>query len=255
MIIPDRPNVSLVGFYGNKPLEFILLLEKLQRYFATNARTKDNFIPYRLEQIHGTILGCEGLLTSEGVVNKWLYETTGKIKYIKYDRFLEYLNDRAILPINLRFGGYQLERDYGFLSRGLHPAIRSFQLQVSGTEIIPVLIGWSWQNNLISQEIESLRRSGQKFNLLHKYHRNPESIDNDFYLRLGTIKRQLSPEIISQIESEIRTLLLDHTPIAIKIDRDRISFALYQDFQLTPETTKIIKLLDATKENIEQLYA
>jgi hypothetical protein len=254
VIISNLPNVSLVGFYGEKPLELTLLIQEIQTYLAAADEIQSCFIPYRLEQIHGTILGCEGLLTSEGVVNKWLYETTEEIKYIKYDRFLEHLNDRAILPINLRFGGYQLERDYGFLSRGLHPAIRSFQLQVSGAEIIPVLIGWSWQNNLISQEIESLRRSGQKFNLLHKYHRHPESIDNDFYLRLGTIKQQLSPEVIFQIESKIRTILLDRTPITIKLDRAQISFALYQDLQLTPETTKIIKLLDATKQNIEQLY-
>jgi hypothetical protein len=254
MIIPDVPNVSLVGFYGKKSLELTLLIQEVQTYLAAATAIQDCFIPYRLEQIHGTILGCEGLFTSKGVINKWLYETTKEIKYIDYSKFIEYLQNLDSSPISLRFCGYQLDRHYGFLSRGLHPAIRSFQLQVSSEEIVPVFIGWSWQNNLISQEIDCLRRSGQKFNLLHKYHRHPEAIDNDFYLRLGTIKQQVSPEVISQIESEIRGILLDRTPLQLKLDRSQISFARYQDLQLTPETTKIIRLLDATKENIEQLY-
>jgi hypothetical protein len=254
LTINDRANVSLVGFYGQKPLELILLLERLQAYLANNATIQDHFIAYSLEQVHGTIIGCEGLKSSAGIMNQWIYEIKTEVKYIDYAGWLEYLKNSSFLPWQLRFGGYQLDRDYGFLSRGLHPGIRSFQLQVSEKEIIPVLIGWSWKNNLISEQIDCLRRAGQNFNLLHKYHRDLESIDNDFYLRLGTIEGKLSNEEILRIESEVRKILSDSSPLNIILDRKDISFARYQDLVLTPKTTITIPLLDATPSQIELLY-
>jgi hypothetical protein len=127
-------------------------------------------------------------------------------------------------------------------------------LQIFGDEIIPVLIGWSWKNNLISQQIDCLRRGGKQFNLLHKYHRHPESIDNDFYLRLGTINKKISSENISLIESEVRRILSKRTPIDINLDRENLFFVRYQNSQLPLQTTIKIPLLDATPIKIELLY-
>ena len=51
----------------------------------------------------------------------------------------------------------------------------------------------------ISFAIDDLRRNLQQFNLLHQDHQTPDAIDNDFYLRLGTISGKLSSEVIQAI--------------------------------------------------------
>ena len=250
--VDTAPNVSLVAFYGDKPIQLINLIDKLQKKLGKYELLKDKFIPYQMEQVHATILGCEGLRNSQGIISQWLFERRGQEKYINFADLSNYLQ-QLDLSLTICFGGYDRDRDYNFLSRDLFLYERSFQLLPAGDLTIPVLIGWSWQNNSVTLAIDKLRRSFQQFNLLHKYHATTEAIDNDFYLRLGTINALLSVEEIEAIANEIRVLLAAST-VYIPLRSKDLAFVRYQDLQLTPSTTKIVSISDITASQLEQLY-
>ncbi len=269
MFFPDTPNVSLVAFYRNKPSPLKLFLNQLQEQLANIPVLHNKFFPYCLEQLHCTVIGCEGLATELGIVSKWFYLNRKVIKYIKISDFINYLTQCCIrqnkmlriptknnlFPLNIRFGGYQLSQDYNFRSRNLHPYLRSFQLQVLNKDtIIPVLIGWSIKNNRITLDIENFRYQAQKFNLLHKYHAHSKSIDNDFYLRLGTIKGQFEPDLLASIEAKIRNNLQSILSTTIVLQPENIAFVWYQDLSLPLETTKVIPLTEITEQKFIELY-
>lgn len=252
--IPNIPNVSLVAFYGDKPTQLIALIRKLQEYLTTHKVTQGKFTPYRLEQVHGTIVGSEGLKTKSGVINKWFYEVRQETKYIDFPNLINYFQHHSNFPLTIRFGGYDLSHDYNFLSRNQHPYFRSFQLQSTINQTIPILIAWSWEKNRVSLEIDNLRQTLQRFNLLHKYHPTPEALDNDFYLRLGTIEGKLTLEEIQAISTEIRNLLVTNPALYLPIRLEDLAFVQYQDLSLTPETTKVIPVAEITPSKLEQLY-
>ena len=229
------------------------LIERLQGQLGNDNLLKDKFIPYQMAQVHGTIIGCEGLRYSKGIVSQWLFERRGEEKYINFADLTNYLQQQIDLPLTIRFGGYDRDKNYNFLSRDRLLYERSFQLQPADDLTIPVLIGWSWQNEKVILAIDKLRRSFQRFNLLHKYHATTEAIDNDFYLRLGTINARLSAEEIDLIASKIR-VLLSASAISIPLSIKDLAFARYQDLQLTPATTKVVPLVDLTASQLEKLY-
>ena len=247
-------NVSLVAFYGDKPTELRELIQRLQASLSNHKSILDRFIPYELAQVHGTIIGCEGTKTEAGIVNKWFAERRQETKYIDLAGVTDYLQHRADLPLTIRFGGYQREVDYNFLSRNQSLYVRSFQLQSAGEQTIPVLIGWPWSDDRVTMAIDRLRRGFQQFNLLHKYHGTPEAVDNDFYLRLGTIDAVLNPETKQTISQEICELLANQSPLHMVIDRQNITFARYQDLSLTPATTKTIPIAEITTDLLRQMY-
>ena len=244
-------NVSLVAFYGEKPSLFNLLIENIQ-----NSLTQlPEFTPYQIKQIHATLLGCEGWGTAAGIISKWFYLRRKEIRYLDYAGWLQYLQNDSCEPFDVYLGGYQSDRDYNFLSRNQHPYQRSFQLQkLNETSYIPVLIGWPQKKDLITLELDQLRRDAQEFNFLHKYHERDRSIDNDCYLRLGTINSPLSTETIATVEHQIRETLRTHSKIKLSFSQDNLAFAQYQDLSLTPETTKIIPLVEITREQLRGFY-
>ena len=244
-----------MAFYGDKPPQLQDLIQQLQDYIANSELIGDKFIPYQLAQVHGTIIGCEGKETEAGVINQWFVDRRQEQRYIDFAGLTNYLQHQIKLPLTISFGGYDRDTDYKFLSRNQHPYIRSFQLQPAASQTIPVLIGWSRSNGQITMAIDNLRRSFQQFNLLHKYHNTPEAIDNDFYLRLGTIDKVLTSAAKEKISREICDLLEARSPLEIAIDKKNIAFAQYQDLSLTPETTKIIPISQITANTLQQIYA
>ncbi|MBE9167925.1 hypothetical protein IQ238_10475 [Pleurocapsales cyanobacterium LEGE 06147] len=254
--IPDFPNVSLVAFYGDKPFRLAASIAQLQTYLSESTILRHKFTSYQLGQVHGTIVGCEGLKTERGVMSKWFWEGRKKIRYIDLSGFLNYLLDSDHLPMNIRFGGYDPSIDYNYLSRDRHPYQRSFQLQPSGEQtLLAVLIGWPCWEDFISLDLDYLRRDAQKFNLLHKYHILSEQVDNDFYMRLGVIEGKLSPEAIATLEKEIGEMLRAKSFFDVTIKPENLAFARYQELSLPLETTTILPLIQATSGKLEALYS
>lgn len=248
-------NVSLVAFYQNKPSQLATLIDELQTCLHKTSVLNQKFQSYQLEQVHGTIIGCEGLRTESGIINKWFLENRQEIRYIDLEGLSEYFRSSDRLPLTLRFGGYNSQFDYGFVSRYQHPFIRSFQLQPSTAGIsIAVLVGWAFRNNSISWAIDNLRRDAQKFNCLHKYHTWPTTIDNDFYLRLGIVREDIKPNEIAFIQAEIRNILQTKVPIYIALKQNNLAFVKYQNLSLPVATTEMIDLQEATKQKLDRFY-
>lgn len=247
-------NVSLVAFYGDKPSQLTTLIQRLQTYLTNHHLLEGKFVPYQLSQVHGTIIGCEGTETNLGIINHWFDKCRQEKRYIDFAGLTNYLQHQLNFPLTIQFGGYDRHIDYNFLSRNYHPYVRSFQLQPAVNQTIPVLIGWSWSNEQISLAIDNLRRDLQQFNLLHKYHAIQESIDNDFYLRLGTIDAMLTPETIQVISGEIRNLLKIQSSGKIALGKENLAFAQYQDLSLDPAITQTIPVSEITTNKLKQLY-
>ncbi|PSB12214.1 hypothetical protein C7B62_02955 [Pleurocapsa sp. CCALA 161] len=245
-------NISLIAFYGDKPAPLASLIQKLQTYLANHQLLQDKFIPYQLNQVHGTIIGCEGWKTDLGVVNQWFKEKRQETKYIDFAGLINYLQHQINLSITIRFGGYDRNTNYNFLSRDRHLYHRSVQLQSVDNNTIPVLIGWSWQDHDVTLAIDNLRRELQRFNLLHKYHAIPDDIDNDFYLRLGTINAKLTSAEIEAISTDLCNWLKTQHPLYISITLNDLAFAQYQDLTLTPATTQIFPVAEITANQLKQ---
>lgn len=255
--VPDIPGVSLVAYYGKKSLVFQQLIVNLQQ--RLKEKFAESFMAYDLEQIHATIIGCEGIKTEEGIVNKWFYTLRNEIKYIDYPGLLNYFFYSNILPAEIYFAGYQPKINYQFYSRKQHPCDRSFQLQVSGDQqLIPILMGWSMKNKVITTEIEQIRRDLQQFNCLHKYHKSAQDIDNDVYLRLGTITKTFPVEKLEKIQQEIRQYLQHLAPIRLPLTLEDLAIVKYQDLTLPLTTTESYSLAEFKFKNnfafVQDLY-
>ena len=254
LVIPNIPNVSLIAFYGDKSSQLTAFINKIQAYLVNHELIRDQFIPYQLEQVHGTIIGCEGFKTESGAINQWFYEHRQETRYINFPGLINHLQHQVNFPLSLRFAGYDRNTNYNFLSRSQHLYFRSFQLQPADNQTIPVLIGWPWQNYSVSSAMDNLRHDLQQFNLLHKYHVTLDAIDNDFYLRLGTIDRQLTLEENEEIATDIRNFLEAQAALSISIHLNDLAFVQYQDLSLASATTKVIPVAEITVSQLEQLY-
>ena len=252
--IPEIPNVSLVAFYGAKPHDLESIIVSLQQSILGSKHRTGKFDVYDAGQVHATILGCEGLRTSQGILNKWFREKRNKHRYIDLINFLKYARTGGPLPITIRIGGFKREDDYGFTSRDQHPYERTFQFQKENDSHIAVLMGWPCRGPRFPLDLDRFRLGAQNFNLLHKFHARLDSVDNDFYLRLGVLREVTSEEGLRIIEGEIREFLRNQPPIYVSVENDHLAFAGYEELTLKTETTQIIPLRFATKENLEQLY-
>ena len=252
---PSKTNVSLVAFYGDKPPQLTNLIQELQACLLNCESIRDKFIPYQLEQVHGTIIGCEGKKHKSGVISQWFEKHRGKTRYIDLEGLVAHIQYQIHLPLTIRFGGYDRDLEYNFLSRNQHLYIRSFQLQPAENIVIPVLIGWSWKDDEVSLAIDDLRRKFQDFSLLHKYHAKRDATDNDFYLRLGTIDTQLSTVETEKIATKVRNLLAKRSPLHVPINKENIAFARYRDLSLTPNETEVVPIAEITVDRLEQMYS
>jgi hypothetical protein len=185
-----------------------------------------------------------------GIINKWFLQHRNQTRYIDFYNLLNYLRFSGRLPIVVRIGGYDRAVDYGFLSRDRHPYDRSFNIQGN----IAVFMGWSCRGDRFLLDLDRLRLEGQNFNILHKYYQSINSVDNDFYLRLGMFQDKLFDREIDSIEQQVKNYLRSLTPLYLSVDIDSISFTYYQDEFLTPETTRVIPLKTATPEELQAVY-
>ncbi|EAW35242.1 hypothetical protein [Lyngbya sp. PCC 8106] len=247
-LIPNFPNVSLVAFYGKKSPEFTKLILELQQYLSK--LLPGIFERYALESIHATLLGCEGVKTERGILSRWFLERREESRIIDFLGFLNSIQNCSQLPINIRFGGYQFSVDYGFTSRHKHPYERSFCFQNE----IAVLMGWPMKVETIIMDIDNLRRSAENYNLLHKYHGNPDNIDNDCYLRIGILNSTISAEKSQEVEQKIQEYLRMRSPLELALSLEDLSFVQYNDYTLPLATTQVIPLQDATPKKLEILY-
>ena len=245
--------LTLVAYYGKKSAALATLIKTHQQELTT--RLGANFIPYELEQVHATIIGCEGTRDEQGIVSHWFTSLRGEMRYIDFVGLIKYLSQIPHLPLEIVFGGYQSAQNYRFLSRRQHPRDRSFTIQTTATQDptnlqgIPVMLGWSMENNLITLAIDNLRRDCQQFNLLHKYHAKDSDLDNDLYLRLGTITG-VNSNALTTVGEQMIYQMQQIPPTKVSLSQDDLAIVDYQELSLPTTSTQVHKL-KSLRENPE----
>lgn len=256
---------SLVAFYGPKPDPLDRLLRSWQERLGRAIEQLGAelvFRPYPLAQIHATILGLEKLPES-ALLNKNLHEFRGERRAMRLPELFEFILASGQLPFEVRFGGFE-DRDDPFRSRGARPYQRSFSIQGRRA----VVIGWPAHAGRDGRPsirdwpliLETLRRSAQRFNVLHRWHREPADVDNDLYLRLGILDGELAPPQRGLVEQEMRRVLGKAPPLTLPIGPSEFAVVAYPagEETLPVDRCEVVRLTDPRlrrEDFVAELYA
>jgi hypothetical protein len=243
--------VTLVAYHGTKTVELSDFIRVCQDKLA--GRLLSGFRPYDIEQVHGTIIGLEGDRIGEEILNKNFQILRGEKKSMDIDQILDFLRSTDALPIQIRIGGFRPYDKYPFNSRGQHPYFRSFSVQGQ----IAVAMGWPVIAEQYPNSLHKLRWELQKFNILHKYHKHPDDVDNDFFFVLGRVDRDSIKDIVIQeVEETLRAYLAGLRPIVIPVGKEQLSIVGYLDPQLPTATSISFSLTDKELDGkrIRNLY-
>lgn len=240
-------DVTLAAFYGPKPLPLAALIVEAQRELRRLLGYE--FEPYRLHQVHATIVGLEGAWIDGGPVNANFRRAHGRHVSMSLRRVLQIA--RVALPLTVRIGGYRRETDYRFASRGLHPYQRSFSIQGE----IAVVLGWPFDGGDYSPRLGRLRRRFEEAGVLHKYHVSGGAPDNDLFLVLGRVAGHADREAMPEVaEDALREWLASRDPLELALTVERLALVAYSDPRLPPGTSRAFAL-DEAENRIEQIEA
>lgn len=248
---------TIVALYGEKPEPLRSLLASLQADVADALGRR--FKPYRLDQIHATIVGLErDERQATRLVNRNLATLQGREAAMDFAGLLAFVRTSSLIPFAVQIGGFA-ERDYPFTSRGARPFDRSVSLQGSSA----VVMGWPVsampaagqpQAQIAGEmagcryppSLAQLRRGAERFGIVHAYHTNAAGLDNDFYFRLGMIA---APETIEDglaesVAQRLRRRLAVQPPVWASIGLSQLSVAFYAAPELPCATTQVFPLDD-----------
>jgi hypothetical protein len=172
--------ISAVAFYGPKTGRLRELLTGVQALIAEHVG--GDFRPYRLDQVHATLIALNGVRAGGTIVNEYLLEHAGERREMDLPRVMDILARRFATPLRVRIGGFRPGQEVPFTSRGQHLAERSFSVQGEAF----VLVGWpadslAWAG----RPVDELRREMNAAGVLHRYHARPADVDNDLHLVVG----------------------------------------------------------------------
>jgi hypothetical protein len=259
---------TLVAFYGPKRGRLGHLLRSWQDRLGWSIRqlgAEMVFRPYPLAQVHATVLGLERLL-QPGLHNRNLHEFRGRAQAMRLPELFTFILESGHLPFEAQFGGFE-DRDYPFQSRGARPYHRSFSIQGRTA----VVIGWPVRAARHDHDgrpttraypliLDELRRSAQKFNVLHRWHRGAFDVDNDLYLRLGLLDGELVDSQRELVEQDMRRALGASLPLTVRIWPSDLAVVSYPaDEETLPiGRSEVVQLTDPrlqSEDFVAQLYA
>jgi len=248
--------VTLVMLYGPKPDGLSHLITGCQKQIVEIFG--DRFEPYDMHQVHATLVSLRQVPGSAGA-NLNFERYRGKQAIMDFSGLLNFFRFGGHFPFQVQIGGFE-KRDYPFTSQGQTPHERSFSLL--GNEIaIALMAGWPVRKrpNGVEEKypllLDEMRRSFQKFNILHKYHAGVTDLDNDFYFRLGSIC-QPDSFLRERVESTVKRFLSEVKPVIIEINASDVYLASFQNETLLPSSTEVWSVGDSrvTPAFIRDLY-
>ncbi len=211
--------VSAISLYGPKPEPLRNLLASIQGTAA--ARLGTAFVPYTLDQVHGTLVVLTGWRDGQGgVVNQDYLEYRGERRAMDFGRVQEILRAHLAEPITIRLGGLGPDAaPEPFASQGRPLHERSFSAQAGAL----VLVGWpavALESEGRTRPLDELRRDVAAAGVLHRYHRTPSDVDDDFHLVVGHYAGA-EPERVTAAVSAAREYLAAH-PADVQVGLDQV---------------------------------
>ena len=245
--------VTLVSLYGDKQGDFAALIAECQQLVARAVGSA--FTPYDVRQIHATIIGLERHRAP--ACNASFSKHRGEDVAMDFTGFLAYLRTCEHIPFEVQLGGFA-PGDYPFTSRKAAPYERSFSVQ--GDKL--VVMGWPVRSEPRSTPpaipaatshgartypptLELIRRTAQRYGILHGYHRAAADVDNDLFFRIGLVDPEAIPaSATSALEFQARQLLSARRPLVIGVQLEDIYIAAYEDARLPLSSTRSWSLAD-----------
>lgn len=248
MIIPGWMQATLVSYYGEKPAELESFILSCQNKILETIGA--SFLPYELEQVHGTIVGLEGHRFANKIKNANFESHLSQTRLVDPAEFLKFVQLTQLDSIEVNIGGYSIELQ-DFTSRGQLPFKRSFSIQNN----VVVVMGWPSAAANGHRLLDEYRRKFNRVNVLHKWHRTPSEIDDDFYLVLGRVQR-IKDEGKERLVDVMREYLSARAFTKVTLGRKNLSIIGYLDPQLPRSTSCIYSLLDnnLTSDQFLTLY-
>lgn len=256
MKLPEgNGQLTLVALFGDKKQkyqEFWTLLEKIQCYIE-KCFGKENFNRYDERRVHGTIVGLEGYRHGENIWNRNIYKMSGMHCPMNVNGLLDcLLVKNPLLPMSVKIGGFKKDVAYPISSQGYAPYLRSFSFQGD----LAVVMGWPVNNRLYTPDLDRLRRSFNEFNVIHKYHNSAKAYDNDFFIVLGHIRRDLSNNLVNECQTQVREILARSDVTPIQITTDQLSVVAYSegDTRLERAVAASLKEAEAHIDELKGFY-
>ena len=200
--------VTAVALYGTKQEPVRELLQPIQE--IVRRELGGGFRPYTLDQIHSTLITLDWAPDGRTgrPVNQRYQEVTGAADPMDPGRALGILGSFGESPHRIRMGGFRPASPVTFSSRGMHPHDRTFCAHGQAL----VLVGWplaTIARGLSAKPLDDLRRHMNDANILHRYHKSPADIDNDFHLVIGH-HDHAPPDQASAAVTAVRQYLAEH---------------------------------------------
>lgn len=239
---------TLVAFYGKKNNDLEAFISACQNKILETIGS--SFLPYSLEQVHATIIGLEGYRIADKVKNTNFENYLGQTRLVDPSTLLEFIRSDDFSTIEVKIGGYR-PGGQCFESRSQDPYERSFSVQ--GNRV--VVIGWPTAAPEGQTILDNCRRSFNKVNILHKWHRTPTEIDDDFYLVLGQVQG-LQKDLKEQLIESMRQFLCIDITTNVTVDRNSLSVVGYSDAQLPSSTSHLFPVMGSglTPKTFLNLY-
>lgn len=234
--------LSLVALYGAKNSELGELIRECQQHVLAIPHIR--FRPYELAQVHATIISLERLNETNYNLNFFKYRNLKKP--MDFDGLLQFIRGSNYFPFRIQLGGFA-DRDYSFTSREQRPFERSFQISQDKVVLMGWPLGGQLKNQSYPNTLDEIRRALQKQNILHAYHQDNDDVDNDFYLRVGTVDPlSLTQETKRTLEAQIRTYLASYSPIILEITTSNVYIVSYTNNELPVGKTMTWSISDLT---------
>jgi len=178
------------------------------------------FVPYSPDQVHGTLIVLAGSRDESGaVMNEHYLEYRGERRPMDFGRLLRLLDEHLAEPMTIRIGGFRAADRLPFTSQGRQLHERSF----TGHAGALVLMGWpvaALESAGRRRPLDDLRRAMAQAGVLHRYHRQPADIDDDFHLVVGHYAGA-APEAVGAATGAVRGFLADH-PVELCVSLDDV---------------------------------
>jgi hypothetical protein len=169
-------------------------------------------------------------------------KTGGELQPLAIDDFLAFIKGCS-WPITFQLGGHTPD-DTNPYDPERRPWARTFEIRPDG---LAVLMGWSLHRDKkpFAPRLLELRKAFEPFGVVHKYHVEPDGVDNDLFMVVGALDFERWHELSVDQRQTIREALVG---LQDTIRNSMVTQSVR--FDLSPDQLWIVKYRRTTLEAV-----
>jgi hypothetical protein len=210
---------AVVAYYDALPADLASLVANVQRRVGQGIAS---FAPRSLQEVHATIIGLGP--PGPGV------DLPGLLDHLRAAF--------ATGPLRIGFGGFA-DRDHAFTSRSRRLYERSLTLHQG----LATMIGWPvGAAHEPLPTLDQIRRSCQRFGVVHKYHDAAGATDPDAYMVVGEYDQNAGATgELDEVARKVRQVLW-RDPVTVRMSEAELRVVIYTDRRLPRQETIALPL-------------